>query len=278
MRKIIYFIFVLLFLVGCQQPAIKKEENKSIINEQGNTLETRILAPQGYERIPTQDNTLTSFLRTYPLKEAGSPVLLYDGSEKANQQAHIAVMKLPLENVDLQQCADSIMRIYAEYYYQTKQYDKISFHFVNGFEAKYSKWRQGYSISIKGNQVKWVKSQPQTSYQSFQKYLRIVFSYASTLSMDKESTQISLSKIQVGDVFLRGGSPGHVVMIVDICEDKNGKKAFLLGQGYMPAQEFHILKNPSHSDDPWYYEDEVTYPFVTPEYSFQEGSLKHLCY
>lgn len=278
MRKIIYFIFVLLFLVGCQQPAIKKEENKSIINEQGNTLETRILAPQGYERIPTQDNTLTSFLRTYPLKEAGSPVLLYDGSEKANQQAHIAVMKLPLENVDLQQCADSIMRIYAEYYYQTKQYDKISFHFVNGFEAKYSKWRQGYSISIKGNQVKWVKSQPQTSYQSFQKYLRIVFSYASTLSMDKESTQISLSKIQVGDVFLKGGSPGHVVMIVDICEDKNGKKAFLLGQGYMPAQEFHILKNPSHSDDPWYYEDEVTYPFVTPEYSFQEESLKHLCY
>lgn len=278
MRKIIYFIFVLLFLVGCQQPAIKKEENKSIINEQGNTLETRILAPQGYERIPIQDNTLTSFLRTYPLKEAGSPVLLYDGSEKANQQAHIAVMKLPLENVDLQQCADSIMRIYAEYYYQTKQYDKISFHFVNGFEAKYSKWRQGYSISIKGNQVKWVKSQPQTSYQSFQKYLRIVFSYASTLSMDKESTQISLSKIQVGDVFLKGGSPGHVVMIVDICEDKNGKKSFLLGQGYMPAQEFHILKNPSHSDDPWYYEDEVTYPFVTPEYSFQEGSLKHLCY
>lgn len=278
MRKIIYFIFVLLFLVGCQQPAIKKEENKSIINEQGNTLETRILAPQGYERIPTQDNILTSFLRTYPLKEAGSPVLLYDGSEKANQQAHIAVMKLPLENVDLQQCADSIMRIYAEYYYQTKQYDKISFHFVNGFEAKYSKWRQGYSISIKGNQVKWVKSQPQTSYQSFQKYLRIVFSYASTLSMDKESTQISLSKIQVGDVFLKGGSPGHVVMIVDICEDKNGKKSFLLGQGYMPAQEFHILKNPSHSDDPWYYEDEVTYPFVTPEYSFQEGSLKHLCY
>lgn len=278
MRKIIYFIFVLLFLVGCQQPAIKKEENKSIINEQGNTLETRILAPQGYERIPIQDNTLTSFLRTYPLKEAGSPVLLYDGSEKANQQAHIAVMKLPLENVDLQQCADSIMRIYAEYYYQTKQYDKISFHFVNGFEAKYSKWRQGYSISIKGNQVKWVKSQPQTSNQSFQKYLRIVFSYASTLSMDKESTQISLSKIQVGDVFLKGGSPGHVVMIVDICEDKNGKKAFLLGQGYMPAQEFHILKNPSHSDDPWYYEDEVTYPFVTPEYSFQEGSLKHLCY
>lgn len=278
MRKIIYFIFVLLFLVGCQQPAIKKEENKSIINEQGNTLETRILAPQGYERIPIQDNTLTSFLRTYPLKEAGSPVLLYDGSEKANQQAHIAVMKLPLENVDLQQCADSIMRIYAEYYYQTKQYDKISFHFVNGFETKYSKWRQGYSISIKGNQVKWVKSQPQTSYQSFQKYLRIVFSYASTLSMDKESTQISLSKIQVGDVFLKGGSPGHVVMIVDICEDKNGKKSFLLGQGYMPAQEFHILKNPSHSDDPWYYEDEVTYPFVTPEYSFQEGSLKHLCY
>ena len=42
----------------------------------------------------------------------------------------------------------------------------------------------------------------------------------------------------------------------------------------MPAQEFHVLNNPKHSDDPWYYVDEITYPLSTPEYSFDEGSLK----
>jgi len=270
--------------VGCQKQEDREstqansvQEEKAIIDSNGTTLKTRILVPEGYSRKDKQG--LTLFLRDYALKEDGSPVLLYDGSQKGNQKDHVAVFKLPIENVDLQQCADSVMRVYAEYYYQTKQYDKISFHFVNGFEAKYSKWRQGYKISVNGNQCQWIKSSKKhTGYESFQQYLRIVFSYASTLSMEKESKKISLSQIQVGDVFLKAGSPGHVVMIVDVCENKSGKKAFLLAQGYMPAQEFHVLKNPKHEDDPWYYEEEVTYPLITPEYTFQEGSLKHLNY
>lgn len=42
----------------------------------------------------------------------------------------------------------------------------------------------------------------------------------------------------------------------------------------MPVQEFHVLQNPAHKDDPWYYADELTYPFCTPDYTFDEGSLK----
>ena len=106
----------------------------------------------------------------------------------------------------------------------------------------------------------------------------MVFTYAGTASMDTEAEPIALSDIQVGDVFLKGGHPGHVVMIVDLCENVSGKKAFLLAQGYMPAQQFQVLKIPAHEDDPWYYEDEVTYPFRTPEYTFDEGSLKALEY
>ena len=81
--------------------------------------------------------------------------------------------------------------------------------------------------------------------------------------------------MKVGDIFIKAGSPGHVVMVVDVCE-KNGKKAFLLAQGFMPAQEFHVINNPAHSDDPWYYEEEVTYPFMTMEYTFSKGSLRKL--
>ena len=124
----------------------------------------------------------------------------------------------------------------------------------------------------------YVRIRDQTTYESFQKYLRIVFSYASTLSMEKESKEIKVSDIQVGDIFIKGGSPGHVVMVVDKCENQEGKKAFLLAQGFMPAQQFHILKNERHKDDMWYYEDEVTYPFSTPEYTFEKGSLRRLEY
>ena len=67
-------------------------------------------------------------------------------------------------------------------------------------------------------------------------------------------------------------------MIVDVCEDLEGNKAFLLAQGYMPAQEFHVLKNEQHEEDPWYYTDELEYPFRTPEYTFDEGALKRFMY
>lgn len=261
------------------EPVEVSEPEKSLLNSEGMTLETRVQTPEGYTRTAAEEGSLASFLRTYPLKEAGSPVLLYDGREKGNQNAHAAVFELPIENEDLQQCADSIMRVYAEYFYHTGQYDRISFHFVNGFQADYVKWREGYRIQVSGNDVSWVSlASYDESYKNFQEYLRIVFAYSGTLSMETESREIALSEIQAGDVFLKGGSPGHVVLVVDVCVKEDGSKAFLLAQGYMPAQEFHLLKNPLHEEDPWYYEEEVTYPFSTPEYTFPEGSLRRLDY
>lgn len=257
----------------------EKEKAVSYIVKEGDTIESRISVPEGYDRIPAEDGGFAAFLRGYPLKEDQSLVLLYNGDQKRNQNAHIAVTKLPLEAEDLQQCADSVMRMYAEYFWQSGQYERIAFHFVNGFLAEYVKWREGYRISVNGNETAWVKTESRDdSYEAFVSYLRMAFAYAGTLSMEGESQEISFSQIEAGDVFLRGGSPGHVVMIMDICENSDGKKAILLGQGYMPAQEFHILKNPLHEENPWYYEEEITYPFVTPEYTFSEGSLRRLEY
>lgn len=251
----------------------------AIINPEGMTLEERIMAPAGYERTSEEAGSLGAFIRSYGLKEDGAKVLLYDGSEKGNQNAHVAVFTLPIEERDLQQCADSVMRMYAEYFLATEQYDKMVFHYSNGFEAAYSKWIQGYKIKVKDGEASWVTdSSCDSSYESFQEYMRLVFAYAGTYSMKSESEEISLSDIQIGDIFLKGGSPGHVVMVVDTCVDADGNKAFLLAQGYMPAQEFHVLKNPLHEDNPWYYEEEVVYPFVTPEYTFDEGSLRRLSY
>lgn len=250
-------------------------ESFSFINPSGKTLVKRILTPDGYKRIKAKKGSFMVFLRNYKLKPDGSPVLLYNGHEKGNQSAHIAVFKLPIENEDLQQCADSIMRVYGEYYYKNKIYNKITFSLGNGFVADFDKWRRGYAISINGNSISWVaSSKNNSSYDSFKRFMRIVFAYSGTLNMDNASRKIKLSEAKAGDIFIRGGSPGHVVMITDICKNAEGKKAYLLAQGYMPAQEFQVLKNPLHEEDPWYYEDEIKYPLRTPEYSFEEGSLR----
>lgn len=249
------------------------------INENGTCLKERIHTPENYSRIKYKINSLGRFLENYPLCKNNEKVLLYDGTEKGNQNAHVAIFNMPLVDGDLQQCADSVMRMYGEYFYHTKQYHKIQFHFVNGFLCDFNNWSKGVRVSINGNNVNWYQgAEADQSYKSFEDYLKIVFSYASTLSMEQESKPIDVSKIKCGDIFIHGGSPGHVVMVVDVCKNPQGKKAFLLAQGYMPAQQFHILKNPMHQDNPWYYEEELTFPLQTPEYTFEEGSLMRPIY
>ncbi len=245
-----------------------------ILYPDGETLETRINTPKGYHRLSSASEELATFLRTFPLKPNNSPVLLYDGNEKNNQSNHVAVFDMDIGDRDLQQCADSIMRIYSEYYWSQGEYDHIAFHLTNGFLMEYTKWRDGNRLVVEGNDVSWSKQKDyDDSYESFRQYLNMVFAYAGTLSLTQESDPISLDDIKPGDLFLQGGSPGHCVMIVDIAEDSSGNRSFLLAQGYMPAQEFHILVNPLHDEDPWYYEDELTYPFLTPSWTFKEGSL-----
>ncbi len=264
-----------------KSPEVNTAEQKpepieeSLINPEGTTLESRIHTPSGFKRVKAEEDSLVAFLRGYAMKEDGSPVLLYDGREKSRSDVAVAVFTLPLENEDLQQCADSVMRVWGEYYYQRGEYSKITFSLGGGFVANFQTWSEGDGIGIDDDRLFWKSNrQNDGSYESFKKFMRIVFAYSGTLNMAEDSRKINQEELQVGDIFIKGGSPGHVVMVVDICKDQDGRKAFLLAQGYMPAQEFHVINNPLHDDDPWYYVDEIVYPFRTAEYTFPEGSLR----
>ncbi|HHT87748.1 MAG TPA: hypothetical protein GX002_01870 [Clostridiales bacterium] len=253
---------------------VQTPNKHNFINPDGNTLDTRISTPSGYTRISSEAYEITGFIRTIPLKADGSQVLKYDGNPIHNQDNHAAVFNIDIGNRDLQQCADSVMRIYAEYYWSIEEYDKIAFHLTNGFYMNYTKWREGYRIKVEGNDVKWVKTASyDDSYETFFSYLNMVYAYAGTLSLAAESTPITLDELLPGDILLEGGSPGHCVMVVDMAYNEEGSRCYLLAQGYMPAQDFHIFTNPLHPEDPWYYEAEMDYPIRTPSWTFDEGSL-----
>lgn len=250
------------------------EPTPIFINSDGTNLESRLLVPRGYRRVASTSDEITGFIRNLPLKDDGSQVLTYNGSPIANQDNHVAVFDISIGERDLQQCADSVMRIYGEYYWSLEDYDKIAYHLTNGFYMNYSKWKEGYRIVVDGNDVRWNKSASfDDSYETFLKYMEMVFAYAGTLSLTAESSPITLNDLLPGDLLLQGGSPGHCVLVIDMAYDENGKRCYLLAQGYMPAQDFHVLTNPLHPEDPWYYEDEMNYPIQTPSWTFKEGSL-----
>jgi hypothetical protein len=248
--------------------------NKSTTLE--NTIQQRFQLPQGFVREEESKTSFDFFLRNLPLKPLGSNVLYFDATIKKNQNVYEAVVDLPIGKQDLHQCADAVMRLRADYFYSQKQYDKIHFNFTNGFRADFSKWAAGYRIAIKGNKTSWVKTaKPSDSYETYWKYLEQVFMYAGTASLEKELKPVNVLDIKIGDVFIKGGFPGHAVIVVDIAVNpKNNQKIMLLAQSYMPAQEIQILKNPNNNSlSPWYAVDFGT-SLKTPEWTFSSSQLK----
>ncbi len=240
-----------------------------LINEEGTTVADRIKPPEGFEREELEEGSFGEFLRNLPLRPHGTRVRYYDGRIKP-WDVHAAVIDMDVGDRDLQQCADAVIRLRAEYLYSKGLYDRIHFNFTNGFNAEYKKWMEGYRIRVSGNEARWVEQESRdASYGSFRKYLDVVFTYAGTLSLSQEMDRIDADELQPGDVFLRGGSPGHCVIVVDMAVDpETGRKVFLIAQSYMPAQDIHILKNPAKGDgDPWYPLD-FGDTLVTPEWMF----------
>ncbi|MEM6342998.1 MAG: DUF4846 domain-containing protein [Bacteroidota bacterium] len=240
-------------------------------------LERRIPTPVGYERLAVAENSFAHWLRFLPLKPGRPSVRLYNGQLKSNQSAHHALINIDVGKRDLQQCADAVMRLKAEYDYAAQAYDRIKFRFTSGDEAAYTRWQAGYRPRINGNTVNWVKTHaPSSSHASFRSYMDIVFSYAGTYSLARDlPARSDNAPIQAGEIFIKGGFPGHAVIVIDVAVDSSsGERLFLLAQSYMPAQEMHILRNPNDPQlSPWYRSRPG--PLTTPEWRFPAHSRKY---
>ena len=248
----------------------------TLLRADGKEIHTRIVPPEGYARVNVKEGSFGEYLRNLPLRSHGTKVHYFDGREKWNRSVYCAVVDMEIGKRDLQQCADAVIRLRAEYLYKHKAYDRIHFNFTNGFRADYTKWAEGYRISVKGNQVSWYKSKEKDySYKTSRAYLDVVFAYAGTLSLAKELTSVPVTSIQIGDVLIQGGSPGHAVIVVDMAENPaTGEKLYLLAQSYMPAQDIQVLENPKERDkSPWYtLKGEGS--ILTPEWGFTSANLK----
>ncbi len=250
------------------------ENMEKLINKSGSTVQERIKVPEGFQRVEVEKNSYSQYMRELPVKPNGSKIKLYNGDE-TNKDVHVAVLDIDVGNRDLQQCADAVIRLRAEYLYSQGMFERIHFNFTNGFNADYSSWMNGNRIVINGNKSHWVKKTGYSNeYSSFRKYLDVVFAYAGTLSLSNEMKFVPIENMQIGDVFLKGATPGHTVVILDMAENKKtGEKIFMIAQSYMPAQDIHILKNPGNKEmSPWY-SVEFGEVLSTPEWEFKKDQL-----
>jgi hypothetical protein len=273
---------IILFLILIHINLVTQEPQYPWLNSHSSLLSSRVKdipVPEGFRRIYPEENSFGYWLRYLPLKEKSCKVKLYTGENKSNQSVHYRIIDIDIGQKDLQQCADAVIRLRAEYLYSLERFMKIHFNFTSGDTAKYVDWMNGYRPKVRENNVTWQKTQQiSNSYANFRSYLETVFIYAGSYSLKRELIQVDdLSKIQSGDIFIEGGFPGHAIMAFDIAQsEQNDTLAVLFAQSYMPAQEIHILKNENnHKMNPWYIVGDGN-SLDTPEWIFRWRDLHRL--
>jgi hypothetical protein len=238
-------------------------------------LVKRIEAPESASRIKFSRGSYSDWLRHYPLLPGKPEILLFNGEKKYRQDVHAAVLDLPLPKMDLQQCADAVMRMRAEYFFQKEAWDSISFNYTSGDRVGYQDWYSGRRPKVNGNAVNWTSQSAEApSRKNFEAYLQNIFTYAGSHSLQGELEKVPDGiQPKPGDVLIQGGFPGHAVLIMDVAMDMDGSIYLLLAQSYMPAQQMHILKNlQSPGMSPWF-EYQPDMELKTPEWVFPAGSL-----
>lgn len=234
LRLTLHLLAIATFL-GVASPGHAAEHPWLGTRKPARTLQQAFAPPPGFHRVALEPSSFGAWLRDLPLLPANAAVHLWNGQPKGNQAAHVAVVDLDVENRDLQQCADVVMRLRAEYLWARGRSREITFRLANGGQDA---WKGG-------------------DRAAFVKYLRHVFTYANTGSLRQELAGATKGQVQPGDVLVQPpgqhGKLGHAVLVLDAAEDAQGQRVVLIGQSYTPAQQFEVLANAGEGAlSPWY--------------------------
>jgi hypothetical protein len=199
--------------------------------------------PHGFSRPEVGDRSFAAWLRGLPVRLDRRTVHSHRGLPLPSWSA--AVVALDLGEGDLQQCADSILRLHAEYLWAADRETEAEYHFTSGDPSSWSSWVRGERFRVHGSRVERVSGAPRSDdHRSFRRWLQHLFRYAGTLSLASDSRTVDpTEELEPGDFFVLPGSPGHAVMILDVAADADGTQVALIGQGFTPAQDFHVLRS-----------------------------------
>ena len=245
---------------ACKNDSINETEGSITEHLFKPSVVSDIPLPDGYERLTSDSNSFAFYLQHFQLKD-DKTIYFYDGSKKENQNSQFAVLKIDIGNKNLMQCADAIMRIRAGYFFNRKEYDKIVFKSAN----------KTYSF------IEYVRlADIENIQKAFNSFMERVYDNCGTYNLSESlKPKKDIKNIAIGDVLVKGGSPGHAMIVMDVAVNKKTKqRIYLLAQGYMPAQSIHIVINPmSNILSPWYKTDEEA-DIITPGYIFKPSQLK----
>ena len=151
------------------------------------------------------------------------------------------------------------------------------------FEEAYNRVEKGEMFTYKDGGLHWYEdrsTKPVYTHESFRAFLNLMFMdgiyfNSAHIALSKETENVKLSDLRIGDVFVRDGD--YAVIVLDIATSANGKeKCFIVAEGIMPIRDIYILKNrvaTETNESPWHYVSEINnssggYTIGRPDYNF----------
>ena len=213
------------------------------------SLATRYPPPAGFTRVAAAAGSYADWLRHLPLRAPGTPVRRYDGTELDYATAVAdAVVDLDVAREDLQQCMDTLIRLRGEYHWQRGAPNAARFPYAGGRTFGFAEWRQGIRPVQQGRVVTYERrAGADGSRAGFLRYLRFMFAMTGTVHALSEP-RVAFAQVQAGDFFVQPAASatalGHAVTVLDLARSASGEVRALLGEGYTPAMDMHVLKAP----------------------------------
>lgn len=188
--------------------------------------------PEGAIRV--EADAWGTWLQARPLADGDGPVKTWDGRVVGHPAR---VVELSLIGGHLQECADSLIRLRAEW--RKERNEPVMFHATSGDPMPWERWQKGERPYEHGRGLAW---KPGTK-GGWEAYLSRVYNWAGTISLKAYDTEPATDAPRPGDLLVDPGSPGHTVVLLDVA--KRGSETFVLvGEGFMPAQDFHVEIGP----------------------------------
>jgi hypothetical protein len=213
------------------------------------SLATRFPAPSGFARVTVAKGSYGDWLRHLPLLPRGTPVRDHGGRLlESSTAAALAVIDLDVGARDLQQCMDTIMRLRGEYLWWRRRAHKVRFRYAGGRYFGWADWAQGIRPKRQGGRIVYAKTAGAwLARRSFERYLTFMFAMTGTAHAVGEP-RAPFSTLEAGCFFVNPppmpGSLGHAVVILDVARNARGEVRALIGEGYTPAQDLHVLRAP----------------------------------
>jgi hypothetical protein len=211
------------------------------------TLEARFPTPPGYQRVQVEPGSFAEWLRSLPMAPEGTPAKSFDGrvSLDADDDYLAGVVAIDIGNADLEQSADVILRLQAEWLWSRGEKANISYLSATKLAMPLSRWEKGQRLIPNGPNMFWViKGKPaEVDHAEFRKYLDAVFNWANSTSLSIRSKPVEDPKdLLAGDFFLQLQPPNQVAVVLDVAEKPSGERVALLGQARNPAESVHVVR------------------------------------